>query len=173
MLRVKPTEYLYSMCLLAESLLGHWGGSDSQSCRTSFTEIDAGGPSCDPQKHVQQDAWDFIMQRLCMAPSAACGRCQVPAGALVVLHGSNVHFSRPNRSPASRHAYTMHVVDGEAAWAPHNWCACSALAWMSAYAGCDGSVGGAWMHGHCAASDQQGLACDQGPVPSCTCLRHS
>ena len=56
---------------------------------------------------------------------------QVPAGALVVLHGSNVHFSRPNRSPASRHAYTMHVVDGEAAWAPHNWCACSALAYTS------------------------------------------
>ena len=48
---------------------------------------------------------------------------QVPAGALVVLHGSNVHFSRPNRSPCSRHAYTMHVVDGDAAWAPHNWCA--------------------------------------------------
>jgi hypothetical protein len=48
---------------------------------------------------------------------------QVPAGALVVLHGSNVHFSRPNRSACSRHAYTMHVVDGDAAWAPHNWCA--------------------------------------------------
>ncbi len=48
---------------------------------------------------------------------------QVPAGALVVLHGSNVHFSRPNRSRCSRHAYTMHVVDGDAAWAPHNWCA--------------------------------------------------
>ncbi|KAK9831483.1 hypothetical protein WJX81_000800 [Elliptochloris bilobata] len=46
---------------------------------------------------------------------------EVPAGALVVLHGSNVHFSRPNRSPTSRHAYTMHVVDGDAAWAPLNW----------------------------------------------------
>jgi len=50
-------------------------------------------------------------------------RAQVPVGALVVLHGSNVHFSRPNRSPDSRHAYTMHVVDGDAVWEPHNWCA--------------------------------------------------
>ena len=30
-------------------------------------------------------------------------------GALVVLHGENVHYSAPNTSPVSRHAYSMHM----------------------------------------------------------------
>eukprot|EP00208_Stichococcus_sp_RCC1054_P000919 CAMPEP_0206139430 /NCGR_PEP_ID=MMETSP1473-20131121/6053_1 /ASSEMBLY_ACC=CAM_ASM_001109 /TAXON_ID=1461547 /ORGANISM="Stichococcus sp, Strain RCC1054" /LENGTH=291 /DNA_ID=CAMNT_0053533225 /DNA_START=138 /DNA_END=1013 /DNA_ORIENTATION=+ len=45
------------------------------------------------------------------------------AGALVVLHGANVHFSHENTSPQSRHAYSMHVVEGTPAttWAADNW----------------------------------------------------
>lgn len=45
------------------------------------------------------------------------------AGALVVLHGANVHFSHENTSPASRHAYSMHIVEGtsETTWAKDNW----------------------------------------------------
>ena len=96
---------------------------------------DTGGPQCEPQTDMFKVRGMGIIQSLCVVQSAACGRSQVPAGALVVLHGSNVHFSRPNRSPASRHAYTMHVVDGEAAWAPHNWCACSALAYTGGMLG--------------------------------------
>jgi phytanoyl-CoA hydroxylase len=48
---------------------------------------------------------------------------EVEAGTLVVLHGQLVHFSHQNTSPASRHAYTMHVVEGGAgtAWSPENW----------------------------------------------------
>ena len=45
----------------------------------------------------------------------------VPAGTLVVLHGQNVHYSRPNLSPASRHAYSVHYVDATATWRPTNW----------------------------------------------------
>lgn len=45
------------------------------------------------------------------------------AGTLVVLHGANVHFSYENTSPQSRHAYSMHVVEGtpNTAWAADNW----------------------------------------------------
>ena len=31
---------------------------------------------------------------------------------LIVLHGQLPHLSGPNRSPKSRHAYTLHVIDG-------------------------------------------------------------
>lgn len=43
----------------------------------------------------------------------------------MVLHGANVHFSHENTSPQSRHAYSMHVVEGTPAttWAADNWCA--------------------------------------------------
>jgi len=32
---------------------------------------------------------------------------EVPAGSLVLLHGANVHLSKENTSPLSRHAYAM------------------------------------------------------------------
>jgi phytanoyl-CoA hydroxylase len=46
---------------------------------------------------------------------------EVDAGTLVVLHGLLPHYSAPNRSETSRHAYTLHVVDGRARYAPDNW----------------------------------------------------
>jgi phytanoyl-CoA hydroxylase len=46
---------------------------------------------------------------------------EVDAGTLVVFHGLLPHYSAPNRSPSSRHAYTLHVVDGRAAYAKTNW----------------------------------------------------
>jgi phytanoyl-CoA hydroxylase len=46
---------------------------------------------------------------------------EVSAGALVLFHGLLPHYSAPNRSAVSRHAYTLHVTDGTAAYAAHNW----------------------------------------------------
>ena len=46
---------------------------------------------------------------------------EVEAGTLVVLHGRMPHYSAPNRSRASRHAYTLHFVDGRARYSPRNW----------------------------------------------------
>lgn len=45
----------------------------------------------------------------------------VAAGSLVMFDGLLPHYSAPNRSPQSRLAYTLHVVDGRAAWSPLNW----------------------------------------------------
>ena len=46
---------------------------------------------------------------------------EVKAGTLVVFHGLLPHYSAPNRSAHSRHAYTLHVTDGRSAYAPTNW----------------------------------------------------
>jgi phytanoyl-CoA hydroxylase len=46
---------------------------------------------------------------------------EVQAGTLVVLHGLLPHYSAPNRSAASRHAYTLHCVDARARYAATNW----------------------------------------------------
>jgi phytanoyl-CoA hydroxylase len=45
----------------------------------------------------------------------------VAAGTLVCFHGLLPHYSAPNRSPDSRLAYTLHVTDGSAVYAPQNW----------------------------------------------------
>ncbi len=46
---------------------------------------------------------------------------EVRAGTLVLLHGRLPHYSAPNRSRVSRHAYTLHITDGSATYAAHNW----------------------------------------------------
>lgn len=45
----------------------------------------------------------------------------VKAGTMVVFHGLLPHYSAPNRSEVSRHAYTLHVTDADAVYSPANW----------------------------------------------------
>ena len=46
---------------------------------------------------------------------------EVEKGALVVLHGRLPHMSHPNRSARSRHAYTLHLIDGNSRYLADNW----------------------------------------------------
>ncbi|WP_394781659.1 phytanoyl-CoA dioxygenase family protein [Undibacterium sp.] len=46
---------------------------------------------------------------------------EVAAGSLVCFHGLLPHYSAPNRSPVSRHAYTLHATDGRTAYSAGNW----------------------------------------------------
>lgn len=46
---------------------------------------------------------------------------EVPAGTLVCFHGLLPHYSAPNRSAVSRHAYTLHVTSARTRWNPRNW----------------------------------------------------
>jgi len=46
---------------------------------------------------------------------------EVPKGTLIVLHGLLPHKSLANRSPKSRHAYTLHVIGGNCCYPPDNW----------------------------------------------------
>jgi phytanoyl-CoA hydroxylase len=54
-------------------------------------------------------------------PSAPKVALNAKKGSLVVLHGLLPHWSGPNRSDRSRHAYTLHVIDGAAAYRADNW----------------------------------------------------
>jgi phytanoyl-CoA hydroxylase len=54
-------------------------------------------------------------------PQAHSVPLEVEAGTLVAFHGLLPHYSAPNRSATSRHAFTLHVVDGRARYAPDNW----------------------------------------------------
>lgn len=46
---------------------------------------------------------------------------EVPAGALIVLHGLLPHRSEANRSDRGRPAYAVHFVDRAAQWSADNW----------------------------------------------------
>ncbi|CAM2011542.1 phytanoyl-CoA dioxygenase family protein [Acanthopleuribacter pedis] len=45
----------------------------------------------------------------------------VSEGTLVLLHGSLPHLSYANRSPKSRHAYAVHMIDGACRYPAENW----------------------------------------------------
>ena len=44
-----------------------------------------------------------------------------PAGTLILLHGRLPHLSPANLSAASRYAYALHVIDGNAHYSEENW----------------------------------------------------
>jgi phytanoyl-CoA hydroxylase len=46
---------------------------------------------------------------------------EVHKGALIVLHGLLPHKSLENRSPKSRHAYTLHLIGGKSTYPADNW----------------------------------------------------
>ncbi len=75
------------------------------------------------ERYVRRDG-GFVTERLDATPwpsGDATRALEVPAGTLVVFHGLLPHASAPNRSVRSRLAYTLHVVEGTAAWSPLNW----------------------------------------------------
>lgn len=63
------------------------------------------------------------MDTLDPAPFPADGEVPLEAaqGTLIVLHGLLPHRSGPNTSPRSRHAYSLHVIDGACAYPEDNW----------------------------------------------------
>jgi phytanoyl-CoA hydroxylase len=48
---------------------------------------------------------------------------EMPAGTLVLIHGALVHYSEANASDKSRHAYSIHVVEGDSkhSYPADNW----------------------------------------------------
>ena len=46
---------------------------------------------------------------------------EVSAGTMVILHGLLPHMSYANRSNITRHAYTMHLIEGSADYSEWNW----------------------------------------------------
>jgi len=54
-------------------------------------------------------------------PESMLAPLEVSQGALIILHGLLPHLSYVNRSPKSRHAYTLHIIDGACEYPADNW----------------------------------------------------
>jgi phytanoyl-CoA hydroxylase len=54
-------------------------------------------------------------------PESAQAPLEVSQGAMIILHGLLPHLSYVNRSAKSRHAYTLHVIDGACQYPTDNW----------------------------------------------------
>lgn len=67
------------------------------------------------------DKMEFKMLDAEPWPEAELIPLEVTKGSLIVLHGLLPHRSLENRSAKSRHAYTLHVIGGNAHYATDNW----------------------------------------------------
>ncbi len=54
-------------------------------------------------------------------PDSMLEPLEASQGALIILHGLLPHMSHANRSAQSRHAYTLHVIDGACEYPAENW----------------------------------------------------
>ncbi len=79
--------------------------------RTSIDDYDAGVqflPLSSPDQEVIANSYFVPLE--------------VPAGTCIVLHGATVHKSEANRSPISRHAYSLHFIEQyETQYLQDNW----------------------------------------------------
>ena len=76
--------------------------------KSRFRLTDAGGTTNDIFDDTPYRASDLVP-------------LEAEAGTLIVLHGTLPHWSAPNTSSVSRHAYTLHVIDGVADYPATNW----------------------------------------------------
>lgn len=86
--------------------------------------VQRGGHRTPLRERFVVDATGSRLERIDPTPwpsEDAAEPVEVETGTLVVMHGRLPHYSAPNRSAASRHAYTLHVVDARARYSPGNW----------------------------------------------------
>jgi phytanoyl-CoA hydroxylase len=82
---------------------GHQGGLKSR-----FFRVPGGGTSFET---FDESAW----------PTGQLVPLEVRKGTLIVLHGLLPHMSLVNRSPRSRHAYTLHLIESACHYPADNW----------------------------------------------------
>ncbi len=112
--------YLYTEPL---SCIGFWFALEDAT-------LENGAMYCLPGAHRQKLKSRFLRRdgtlvtdQLAVTPWPDGPRVALEAkqGTLVLLHGLLPHFSGPNLSERSRHAYTLHIIEGENRYPADNW----------------------------------------------------
>lgn len=106
------------------SVVGFWFALEDADRGNGCLEALPGGHRGPLRRRFRRDgAGGVAYDELDPTPMPADGYVPLEArkGSLVVLHGLLPHRSAANRSDRSRHAYTLHVIDGAAGYPADNW----------------------------------------------------
>ncbi len=106
------------------SVIGLWFALEDATLDNGCLWVAPGGHRGPLRERYVQQGEGFVTETLDATPwpsGDATRPLEVAAGTLVAFDGQLPHASAPNRSAVSRMAYTLHVVDGRAAWSPLNW----------------------------------------------------
>jgi phytanoyl-CoA hydroxylase len=106
------------------SVVGFWWALEDATRDNGCLWVAPGGHHGPLRERYVKQGDGFVTERLDDTPwpsGDATTPLEVPAGTLVIFNGHLPHASAPNRSERSRLAYTLHMVEGRAAWSPLNW----------------------------------------------------
>ena len=106
------------------SVTTFWFALEDADLHNGCLWVEPGGHRGPLRERFVRQGRQVRMERLDATPWPGTGRATalpVLAGTLVVFHGLLPHYSAPNRSAQSRHAYTLHATDGRARYSPANW----------------------------------------------------
>ncbi len=105
-----------------ESTVGFWFALQDATKENGCLQVSSGGHKGPLRKLFKRENNKMKMEELSNEPFPETDTfLEVKKGTLVLLHGRLPHYSCENTSPHSRHAYTLHVIDGTAKYMDYNW----------------------------------------------------
>jgi phytanoyl-CoA hydroxylase len=105
------------------SCIGFWFALENATLENGCLLAEPGGHRRPLVARFRRDGWSTHMEQLDATPLPTDGLEPLEAerGDLIVLHGQLPHRSNANRSDRSRHAYTLHLIDGTCRYSLDNW----------------------------------------------------
>ena len=105
-----------------ESTVGFWFALEDANRDNGCLQVASGGHKGPLRKLFKRENNKMKMEELSNEPFPETDTfVEVKKGSLVLLHGRLPHYSCENKSSNSRHAYTIHVIDGNSKYLDYNW----------------------------------------------------
>lgn len=106
-----------------ESVVGFWFALEDATLENGCLHALRGEHKGPLRRRYGYRGGELVVETLDDAPFDETTSVPLEAakGDLVLLHGRLPHLSGPNRSDRSRHAYTLHVIDGTCRYLEDNW----------------------------------------------------
>jgi phytanoyl-CoA hydroxylase len=101
-----------------------WFALEDATLENGCLWVQPGGQRGPMRERFVRNGDDIKMEKLDSTPwpdATQAVPLEAKAGSLVCFHGLLPHYSAPNRSSVSRHAYTLHATDASADYSPQNW----------------------------------------------------
>jgi phytanoyl-CoA hydroxylase len=106
------------------SVTTFWFALEDATVDNGCLWVEPGGHRGPLRERFLRDGDQITMEKLDHTPwpdDSVAVPLECKAGALVCFHGLLPHYSAPNRSPVSRHAFTLHATDARTVYSPRNW----------------------------------------------------
>ena len=117
-----------------ESVVGFWIALEDATKENGCMWAKEGGHKEPLRKIFKKINNQMIMETLDETPFDKIDTpLEVKKGSLILLHGRLPHYSGENKSKFSRHAYTLHVIDGKCSYPSYNWLQRSSILPLSGF----------------------------------------